>query len=232
MADCEQWQGTPSELLVRLEALVSEDIRRSKFFPKDATRLSKTLKRVQTDLQQFITITSEKRNGTRLISCQKVKNPSVPSVPEAQNPDSTTVKPRDATGTLQNPSVPSVPDISTSGTLQNSQGRYVDATKNLASLPQSLSEQDFQPLRDARDATIHPPFYRGVAVGQVVGKRGKSGWRGQVVRLLSDTHVDVLWDMDKHPTMMAIDELAPLNADKPVSVDWETLNILGVGNHA
>jgi len=218
MADCEQWQGTPSELLVRLEALVSEDIRRSKFFPKDATRLSKTLKRVQTDLQQHINITSRKTNGVRLISCIKVGSSSVPNVPNPQNPDYTTAQSRDAKGALQNPSVSSAPSVPDPRTLGNSQGRYVDASENLASTPESQSGQGVQPARDGRDAKIPPLFYGGglsggFSVGCKVSSINNPGWIG--VLKGADPSNDaalVQWSWD----------------DSPTAVDWDDLVILDV----
>ncbi|MBD2429380.1 VapE domain-containing protein, partial [Phormidium sp. FACHB-1136] len=37
-------------------------------------------------------------------------------------------------------------------------------------------------------------------VGQPVRKVGKRGWRGEIVRMVSTTHVDVQWAGDKHPS--------------------------------
>jgi predicted P-loop ATPase len=54
------------------------------------------------------------------------------------------------------------------------------------------------------------PFKKsdGLQVGDQVRKVGKTGWRGEVVRLVNDSYVDVLWQGDKHSTQMAIADLA------------------------
>ncbi len=88
-ASQESWTGTPATLLSCIKNHVEESVSRSKYFPQDATRLSKTLNRLAPDLEAIgIQIQSVKTNGVRLftISCVAKK---------AQ-----TARPR--TGTLEN----------------------------------------------------------------------------------------------------------------------------------
>ena len=47
-------------------------------------------------------------------------------------------------------------------------------------------------------------------VGQRVRKVGKYGWQGEIVRMVSATHVEVVWSGDKHPSLMAIADLEPI----------------------
>jgi hypothetical protein len=55
-------------------------------------------------------------------------------------------------------------------------------------------------------------------VGQAVRKVGKQGWRGEIVRIVSPTHVDVLWSGDKHPSLVVIADLEPILDQTPKQV--------------
>jgi predicted P-loop ATPase len=55
-------------------------------------------------------------------------------------------------------------------------------------------------------------------VGQPVRKVGKHGWRGEIIRIVSPTHVDVLWSGDKHPSLVAIADLEPILDQTPKQV--------------
>lgn len=68
---------------------------------------------------------------------------------------------------------------------------------------------DLPNLPDLNDQTIRY-FSASPQVGQLVRKAGKSGWRGEIVRMVSPTHVDVLWTGEKHPSLMAIADLSPI----------------------
>lgn len=79
------------------------------------------------------------------------------------------------------------------------QGSNADTAKVSESLP-NLPNLNGKPL------DIFPSPH----VGQVVRKAGKTGWRGEIVRMVSPTHVDVLWTGEKHPSLMAIADLEPI----------------------
>lgn len=52
--------------------------------------------------------------------------------------------------------------------------------------------------------------------GDIVGKRGKAGWTGEV-KDVQGRVADVQWALDKHPTLEKIDALVP----KPKPKGWD-----------
>jgi hypothetical protein len=61
------------------------------------------------------------------------------------------------------------------------------------------TEQDWQYLVNLLDT----PF----PVGVIVHKRFKLGWTGIVLKLMGFDSVEVLWWLDKHPTLINVGEL-------------------------
>jgi hypothetical protein len=46
-------------------------------------------------------------------------------------------------------------------------------------------------------------------VGCIVHKRFNDGWTGIVMAIVSPNRVEVLWWLDKHPSLMSVDDLRP-----------------------
>jgi hypothetical protein len=89
----ERWEGTASALLENLTNLAPEKVTRSNYWPNDATRLSKTLTRLEPDLKALgLEITREKRaGGLRMVTIERTDRaaaaPSASTVqPEALSP--------------------------------------------------------------------------------------------------------------------------------------------------
>jgi hypothetical protein len=61
------------------------------------------------------------------------------------------------------------------------------------------TEQDLQYLLKLLDTT-HP-------VGSIVHKQSNLGWTGIVLKIISPNSVEVLWWLDKYPTLMDVDSL-------------------------
>jgi uncharacterized protein YkvS len=47
------------------------------------------------------------------------------------------------------------------------------------------------------------------SVGCIVHKRFNDGWTGIVMAIISPDRVEVLWWLDKHPSLMSVDDLKP-----------------------
>lgn len=159
MESRDEWEGTTAELLKHLECLVPEETRRSRAFPKDPTRLSKALKRIQPDLEPEIEMFTKRNKKARTISLRKVVDFSVTSVTLSQNP----YESRDRGVTLKklqrHPSVTSViPSVTsvTPGVNINVDGdakkQGSDLASPLASPGEIPSWQGFQGKGDAGDA--------------------------------------------------------------------------------
>jgi hypothetical protein len=61
------------------------------------------------------------------------------------------------------------------------------------------TEQDWQHLVNLLDT----PF----SVGAIIHKKTQIGWTGIILKLLGSDSVEVLWWLDKQPTLMSVDEL-------------------------
>jgi energy-coupling factor transporter ATP-binding protein EcfA2 len=70
----EQWTGTANELLKNLSGHATEKVTRSAYWPSDATRLSKTLTRLEPDLKALgMEIRREKRTGgLRMVTIERI----------------------------------------------------------------------------------------------------------------------------------------------------------------
>jgi energy-coupling factor transporter ATP-binding protein EcfA2 len=70
----EQWTGTANELLKNLSGHAAEKVTRSNYWPSDATRLSKTLTRLEPDLTALgMEIRREKRTGgLRMVTIERI----------------------------------------------------------------------------------------------------------------------------------------------------------------
>ncbi|PSN19379.1 hypothetical protein C7271_07570, partial [filamentous cyanobacterium CCP5] len=82
-------------------------------------------------------------------------------------------------------------------------------SKTRCGQPQTFSEQGLEakwPHRPHLDRRLKVDG-AGFQVGDAVRKAGKTGWRGEIVRIVSPTHVDVKWTGEKHPQQMAIADL-------------------------
>ena len=84
--------------------------------------------------------------------------------------------------------------------------------KNSIVTAETLSQQGFEPMGDDKN---HAYSRYPAHVGQPVRKVGKRGWRGEIVRMVSTTHVDVQWAGDKHPSLMAIADLESILDEAP-----------------
>ena len=79
------WTGTMGHLLENLQEMVSDQVKRSKFFPQDATRLSKTLIRLTPDLKALgIHVTTEKKKHGKLVTLERMANLAPPASPASQ----------------------------------------------------------------------------------------------------------------------------------------------------
>jgi hypothetical protein len=61
------------------------------------------------------------------------------------------------------------------------------------------TEQDWQHLVNLLDT----PFF----VGAIIHKKTQIGWTGIITKLLGSDSVEVLWWLDKYPTLMDVDAL-------------------------
>ena len=82
------WEGTPTKLLEELveKGKIPESARREKYWPKDTTRLSKAINRLEAPLRRVgIIVTNKKNNGVRTVVLKFPESsvPSVPSVPKS-----------------------------------------------------------------------------------------------------------------------------------------------------
>ncbi|MBW1953773.1 MAG: hypothetical protein JRI66_11970 [Deltaproteobacteria bacterium] len=98
MADREFWQGSPSELLEELEALVPEATRRSKVWPKAANSLSNRLRRAATFLRASGLEIERAKSGERLISIRQVPQKTAQTAQTAQTEEPCGFGPDDPLG--------------------------------------------------------------------------------------------------------------------------------------
>ena len=170
--------GTATQLLERLEqpsgGFAKEQIdqfKRDRLWPKDTTRLSKLLGRLEPDLRacgiEYTTSRQSGGNRVRFLSLKKVNVASLASL-NPQSPHSESVLDRDAT---KKPSVPlasqtpsSVPPPELRDATKDR-----DANENLASRLEPAHSEDSD-ARDARDAKN--PYVRGEKVEQLQLKPG------------------------------------------------------------
>ena len=74
------WTGTMGFLLEDLQEKVSDQVKRSKFFPQDATRLGKTLIRLTPDLKALgIDVTTEKNKYGKVITLERMAKIASPA---------------------------------------------------------------------------------------------------------------------------------------------------------
>ena len=76
------WTGTTGFLLEDLQEKVSDRVKRSKFFPQDATRLGKTLIRLTPDLKALgIDVTTEKKKYGKVVTLERMAKIASPASP-------------------------------------------------------------------------------------------------------------------------------------------------------
>jgi hypothetical protein len=125
--------GTPSDLLAKLNQKVGESKTKERGWPKDATRLSKALARLEPDLRACgieYAYTRSKRNRFVSLQNKKVASPASPASPPLLGKDSK----GDARKNVASPSVtPSVTPPEGSGEKGDATKSAGDARKNAAS---------------------------------------------------------------------------------------------------
>lgn len=72
MSDRDKWRGTPTDLLGRLSSCVDDEVRRSRWWPKSASHLSRALKRGATVLrEEGVEVRFVQTNSARFIDLRK-----------------------------------------------------------------------------------------------------------------------------------------------------------------
>lgn len=203
MASQQRWQGTVSELLEELDHLVDDKTRLGKDWTGNSRSLGRALKRLAPDLRaNGLVVTANRTNSRRFYTIdrgEKVTSPwSLPSQArqgDALSGDTGTqsvVTEEDANV------IGDVGDGSALGNLSPVEGQDVTAPKT--------SGWGLQPVDDSSDNGDVNNGLESTWVNKLVSKRGKSGWRGSVVRVRDDM-AEVLWHGNQQPSLVPLAEL-------------------------
>ena len=145
------WTGTMGDLLENLQEKVSDQVKRSKFFPQDATRLGKTLIRLTPDLKALgIDVTTEKKKYGKVVTLERMAKIASPASPASQ-PNQDKALRGDAKGDAKFTEDASVTLLSQSSKKGDAKLPTGDATKKPAS-PLKLLQDKESDAGDAGDA--------------------------------------------------------------------------------
>ncbi|MBW4460674.1 MAG: hypothetical protein KME47_10615 [Nodosilinea sp. WJT8-NPBG4] len=200
MQDRDHWQGTPTELLQALEALVDEKTTKKPSWAGTARALGKALTRLAANLRGIglNVIRPPRGSSNRWVRIEKTNQQTSQT---SQTSELSQAKPADY-------------DVNDGDNVKSTNLNVTDDVTEQQSCPnvtanvtaESPLDQDIQPIREMNDVCDKSQALFSSWVGKVVGKRGKHGWRG-TFEGIEGKLAQVQWFGDPSPSWVDPDEL-------------------------
>lgn len=200
MQDRDHWQGTPTELLQALEALVDEKTTKKRGWAGNANALGKALPRIASDLRGIglDVIRPPRGSRNRWVRIEKT-NQQTSQMSQTSEPSQ--AKPADYDVNYGNNVKPTNPNVADDVSEQQSCPNVI---ANVTA--ESPLDQAIQPIEEMNDVCDKSQDLFSNWVGKVVGKRGKHGWRGTFEGIKGKL-AQVQWFGDPSPSWVNPDEL-------------------------